>query len=153
ITTLKRSPGSLAMAYAGARGETSAEMARTLQFTLPPERLHPAMAELLKDLNAAHAGYQLRVANALWAQQGYAFLDDFLKLTKDHYGAGTNTVDFKGATEEARLTINQWVEQQTENKIKDLIQPDTLTKNTRLVLTNAVYFKGDWLTRFEKPQT
>ena len=68
----------LAMAYAGARGDTASEMAKTLHFTLPPERLHPAMGALLSDLNAAHEGYQLSVANALWAQHGYTFLDDFL---------------------------------------------------------------------------
>ena len=105
------------------------------------------------DLNAAHDGYQLKVANALWGQQGYTFLDDFLKLTKDNYGAGFNTVDFKGATEEARQTINSWVEQQTENKIKDLIAPGVLKPETRLVLTNAIYFKGDWQTPFDKTRT
>src|SRR5271157_4055208 len=89
----------LAMTYAGARGDTASEMTKTLHFTLPPEWLHPAMGALLSDLNAAHNGYQLRVANALWAQQGYTFLDDFLKLTASDYGAGFNQVDFKGATE------------------------------------------------------
>src|ERR1700744_6641551 len=70
----------LAMAYAGARGDTASEMAKTLHFTLPPDRLHPAMGALLSDLNAAHQGYQLSVANGLWAQRGYHFLDYFLKL-------------------------------------------------------------------------
>jgi serine protease inhibitor len=73
----------LAMAYAGARGDTATEMAKTLHFTLPPERLHPAMGALLSDLNAAHEGYQLSVANALWAQHGYTFLDDFLTPALD----------------------------------------------------------------------
>ncbi len=143
----------LAMTYAGARGDTASELAKTLHFTLPPDRLHPAMGALLSDLNAAHNGYQLRLANALWAQQGYTFLDDFLKLTKSDYSAGLNQVDFKGATETARLTINQWVEQKTENKIKDLLQPGVLDRTTRLVLTNAIYFKGDWQTPFEKDLT
>ena len=92
----------LAMAYAGARGGTASEMAKTLHFTLPPEKLHPAMGALLTDLNAAHEGYQLSVANALWAQQGYTFLDDFLNLLKTDYGAGLIQVNFKGATEAAR---------------------------------------------------
>jgi serpin B len=143
----------LAMTYAGARGDTAAEMAKTLHFTLPPQRLHPAMGGLLGDLNAPHDGYKLRVANALWAQQGYTFLDDFLKLTNSDYGAGFKQVDFKDATEAARLTINQWVEQQTDNKIKDLLQPGVLSSRTRLVLTNAIYFKGDWQTQFDKAQT
>jgi serine protease inhibitor len=143
----------LAMAYAGARGGTASEMAKTLHFTLPPEKLHPAMGALLSDLNAAHEGYQLSVANALWAQQGYTFLDDFLNLLKTNYGAGLNQVNFKGATEAARLTINQWVEQKTQDKIKDLLQPGALRSDTRLVLTNAIYFKGDWETQFDKAQT
>ncbi len=119
----------LAMTYAGARGDTASEMAKTLHFTLPPDRLHPAMGALLSDLNAAHNGYQLSVADALWAQQGYTFLNDFLKLTRRDYGAGFYQVDFKGATEAARLTINHWVEQKTQNKISNLLPPGTL--NTR----------------------
>ncbi|MGD0522451.1 MAG: serpin family protein [Terracidiphilus sp.] len=143
----------LSMAYAGARGDTASEMAKTLHFTLPPDRLHPAMSALLSDLNAAHNGYQLRVADALWAQQGYTFLDDFLKLTNSAYGAGFNQVDFKGATEAARLTINHWVERKTENKISNLLQPGALNPATKLVLTNAIYFKGDWQTPFDKART
>lgn len=143
----------LAMAYAGARDSTASEMAKTLHFTLPPDKLHPAMGGLMRDLNSTHEGYQLSVANALWAQQGYTFLDDFLSLLKTDYGAGLNQVNFKGATEAARLTINQWVEQKTQDKIKDLLQPGSLRSNTRLVLTNAIYFKGDWETQFDKAQT
>jgi serpin B len=143
----------LAMTYAGARGDTASEMAKTLHFTLPPERLHPAMGALLSDLNAAHKGYQLRVADSLWAQQNYVFLPDFLKLTRSDYGAGFNQVDFKGATEAARLTINQWVEQKTDNKIKELLQPGVLDSLTKMVLTNAIYFKGDWRTAFPKADT
>ena len=143
----------LAMAYAGARGGTASEMAKTLHFTLPQPQLNPAMGALLSDLNAVHDGYQLTVTNALWAQQGYTFLDAFLQLLKTDYGAGLNQVDFKGATEAARLTINRWVEQKTQDKIKDLLQPGTLAPSTRLVLTNAIYFKGDWQTQFDKAHT
>src|ERR1700733_9805950 len=143
----------LAMAYAGARGDTASEMAKTLHFTLPPDRLHPAMGALLSDLNAAHQGYQLSVANALWAQRGYHFLADFLQLMDKDYGACFNQVDFKGATEAARLSINQWVEQKTANKITDLLQPGSIRPTTRLVLTNAIYFKGDWQSQFDKAQT
>jgi serpin B len=143
----------LAMAYAGARGETAAQMAQTLHFTLPPDKLHPAMGALLGDLNAAHTGYQLRVANALWAQQGYTFLEPFLNLMKSDYGANFNQVDFKGATEAARSAINQWIEQKTEDRIKDLIPPGALDRETRLVLANAIYFKGDWETQFAKTET
>ena len=143
----------LAMAYAGARGDTASEMAKTLHFTLPPDRLHPAMGALLSDLNAAHQGYRLSVANALWAQRGYNFLDNFLKLMNSDYGACFNQVDFKGAPEASRLTINQWVEQKTANKITNLLPPGSIRPATRLVLTNAIYFKGDWQSQFDKAQT
>ena len=143
----------LGMAYAGARGETAVEMAKTLHFTLPPEQLQLAMGALLTDLNSVHVGYQLRVADSLWAQQGSTFLPDFLKQIEINYGAGLNQVDFKGATEAARLTINQWIDRKTDNKITDLLQPGVLTPQTRLALTNAIYFKGDWQTQFDKAQT
>ena len=142
-----------AMAYAGARGNTATEMATALHFTLPPDKLHPAMGALLTGLNGAHPGYQLHVADALWAEKDYTFLDDFLKLTSSDYGAGFNRVDFKGAPEAARSTINQWVEQKTEDKIKDLLPPGSVKADTRLVLTNAIYFKGDWATQFSKAAT
>ena len=161
---LRRQPGNLffspesistalAMSYAGARGQTAAEMAKTLHFTLPPDHLHPAMGALLADLSATHPGYQLRAANALWAQQGYAFLSDFLHITRSDYGAGFHQVDFKDGSDSARQTINQWVAQKTEEKIKDLIGPGVLNRQTRLVLTNAIYFKGDWEEQFDRSLT
>ena len=143
----------LAMTYAGARADTAAEMAKTLHFTLPPGQLHPAMGAMLRDRNAAHGGYQLKEADALWAQQGYSLLPEFLQLNKDNYQAGLNQVDFKGATEASRQTINLWVEQRTENKIRELLAPGSLTPDTRLVLTNAIYFKGDWDMQFKKEDT
>lgn len=143
----------LAMTYIGAQGETAAEMAKTLHFTVPSDQLGEAMGATLRDLNATHTGYQLRVANALWAQQGYPIVDGFLMSTEKNYGAALDRVDFKAAPEAARQTINQWVEQKTEDKIKDLIGPDVLHPQTKLVLTNAIYFKGDWETQFDKAQT
>ena len=143
----------LAMTYAGARGDTASQMATTLHFTLPPDRLHAAMGSLLADLNADHASYQLRAANALWAQQGEQFLPDFLHLTQSAYGAGFNQVDFENAAEAARQTINRWVEQKTEDKIRNLIASGVLNRSTKLVLTNAIYFKGNWETQFDKSQS
>jgi serpin B len=143
----------LGMAYAGAAGSTAAEMQKALQFTLPPDRLHPAMGALLNSLNASHPGYQLRVADALWAQEGEAFLPAYLALTGAHYGAGFHPVDFAKVPDEVRRTINQWIERQTEDKIKDLLQPGVVTTDTRLVLTNAIYFKANWQSQFEKTRT
>jgi serpin B len=145
----------LAMTYGGARGSTAEQMAKTLHFTQGQERLPAAFADLIRQINGngKQRKYQLHVANALWGQRGYQFLPEFLTLTKQHYGAGLNEVDFKAAAEEARQTINRWVEQQTQDKIKDLIKPGMLDSRTRLVLTNAIYFKAAWLTQFSKGAT
>jgi serpin B len=130
-------------------------MAKTLHFTIEADKLHPAFHALIDELNGAgkKRGYQLNVANALWGQKGYSFLPDFLKLTKKNYGAGLQEVDFAGNTEGARKTINAWVEKETKDKIKDLLQPGVLDSSTRLVLTNAIYFKGDWDRQFKKDLT
>jgi len=143
----------LAMTYAGARSDTAAEMAKTLHFTLQPGQLHPAMGTLLRDRNAAHDGYQLREADALWVQQGYSLQPEFLKLNNDNYEAGLNQVDFRRATEASRQTINVWVEQRTKNKIGELLQPGNPNSDTRLLLTDAIYFKGDWEKQFNKQDT
>ena len=143
----------LAMTYAGARADTAAEMAKTLHFTLPPEKLHPAMAALLRNRNRSHDGYQLNEADALWLQKDYSLLPEFLQLNRDNYEAGLNQVDFKGATEASRQSINLWVEQRTDNKIRKLLQPGSLNSYTRLVLTNAIYFKGVWEKQFKKEDT
>src|SRR6266542_4087785 len=145
----------LAMTYAGAKGETAQQMAKALHFTLPQERLHPAFADLLKQTNGAikERKYQLQVANRLWGQKDYGFLPDFLKLTEVSYGAGLQEVDFAKATEQARKAINAWVEEQAKNKIKDLIKPGILRGDTRLVLTNAIYFKAAWMRSFDPKKT
>jgi serpin B len=145
----------LGMTYAGARGETADEMAKALHFDLGPDRLHPALGSLLRDLSGQgkERGYQLSVANALWPQKGYPFLPAFLDLTHKSYDAGLEEVDFRGATEPARKKINHWVEEHTQDRIKELLKPGVLDSNTCLVLTNAIYFKGDWLSRFNKDHT
>ncbi len=145
----------LAMTYAGARGETAAEMARTLHFPRQQQDLHPAFARLIQELDGKGQArpFELHIANALWGQKGYPFLPEFLALTKANYGSGLREVDFVNATNEARRTINQWVEQETKQKIKDLIPPDVLNRMTRLVLTNAIYFKAPWQSPFSEHAT
>ena len=144
----------LAMTYAGARGETEAQMAKVLHLNLPQDRLHPAMGALVQELNARGKGkYQLIVANALWGQKGYPFLQSFLGLNGKYYGAGLEQVDFVRDRNGSRKTINRWVEEQTQDKIKDLLKPPHITPLTTLVLTNAVYFKGNWASQFDKEHT
>lgn len=142
-----------AMTYAGARGQTATEMARVFHYTLPPERLHPAIGALLFSMNAPHQGYALRVADALWAEKDENFLPAYLKLVQTSYGAGFHPVDFKFAPDSVRVTINQWVEKQTNNKIQNLLGPGTVTPLSRLILTNAIYFKAAWADQFHKSAT
>ncbi|MDD2889165.1 MAG: serpin family protein [bacterium] len=143
----------LAMTYAGAKGNTQTQMAEVLHFgMLDSTSLHPAFKDLIAKTQKENKNYQLNIANALWGQKGYKFLNEFLEVTKINYGAGFNEVDF-GDTESARKTINDWVEEQTKNKIKELIKPGILNGDTRLVLTNAIYFKGDWVNEFDKKGT
>jgi serpin B len=146
----------LAMTRAGARGQTAEEMDRVLHFGLPQERLHPAAGALARALGGADSrkrSYQLTVAHALWGQKNYGFLDEFLTLTRTHYGAALTEVDFINARQEARKTINAAVAKQTQGKVKDLLQPEHLKPITRLVLTNAVYFKAEWDSKFARETT
>lgn len=147
----------LAMTYVGARGNTASQMANALHFILNSERLHPAFSEIMKELEAdpKNSGYQLSIANALWGQAGYRFYDEFINVTKNYYDTGFKEVDFKNPEnrEKTRQAINAWIESKTNDKIKDLIKPDSFDKLTRLVLTNVIYFKGKWQFQFDKEKT
>lgn len=138
-----------AMAYAGARGETAAEMQRVLHFTLPPDRLHPAMGALLARMNAPHPNYELHAADALWAQRDASFLPSYLTLVQSSYGAALHQVDFKTVPDAVRIAINQWADKQTNGKIQNLLAPGTVRPSTRLILTNAIYFKSAWRDPFD----
>ena len=144
----------LAMTYAGARGETEQQMARTLRFRRGQKQLHPAFASLQARLDTVQkkGNIQLRIANALWPQERYAFLEAFLALMKECYGVQITPLDY-GNPETARTKINAWVEEKTASKIRDLIKPGILDPLTCLVLTNAIYFKGDWASQFDKTHT
>ena len=145
----------LAMTYAGAEGQTQKQMAEVLGFSLPEERLHAAFGSLraVSQPGDSKAGFQLRVANRLWGQRGYSIRPDFQRTAASGYGAELAPLDFAAQTEAARQTINRWVEQQTEQKIQNLIGPGMLDPSTRLVLTNAIYFKGAWTDEFKKTAT
>jgi serpin B len=144
----------LAMTSAGANGETEKQMADVLRLSLPESRLHSAFAALQQRLTSGDKkdGYQLLVANRLWGQQGYHFLSQFLQRTRAGYGAELAQVNFSQA-DAARQTINRWTEERTDHKIKNLIPSGGLTPDTRLVLTNAVYFNGKWMHEFERTST
>jgi serine protease inhibitor len=145
----------LAMTYAGAGGETARQMAATLRFPVDGEALHASFAKLDAGIDGGNETrpYQLSTANALWGQQGLAYRPDFLKLTESDYRAGLHPVDFASDPEAARRLINAWVEERTHDKIKDLIPSFAIRKDTDLVLTNAIYFKGAWASPFQKMAT
>jgi len=146
----------LAMTYAGARGNTADQMKQVLRFPVDGEPLHQCFQALLAELNEPQdeeEAYELHVANRLWGQQGYKFLPRFLDLTREYYGSELEELDFANAAEQARLRINGWVADQTEDKIRDLIGRGMLHGMTRLVLTNAIYFLGNWQRPFEKSAT
>lgn len=144
----------MAMAYSGAKGETEKEIASALRFKLSQDQIHPAFASLMTTLNETKKdASRLRLANRLWGQKGYGFLPSFLATTRKEYGAELAQVDFISEADLARQEINSWVEEQTNNKIQNLIPPGALNELTRLVLTNAIYFKGKWVHPFEKKLT
>ena len=143
----------LAMTYAGARGDTESQMAAVLR--LPKRGVHEGFGAMVDYLNALgeQEKFNLTIANALWGQRDYDFRREFTDLLHTRYGAGLRQVDYRRDTEAARVAINAWVEEQTNEKIKDLIPPGILTAYTRLVLTNAIYFHGHWQEQFNPDAT
>jgi serpin B len=146
----------MAMVHAGARTTTESQMAKALHFDLVHAQLHPAFNALDLDLASRStppagnggAGFRLNLANALWGQTGHTFLTPFLDILGESYGAGIRVVDFAGAPDESRTLINDWVTARTAGKIKDLLPQGAVNADSRLVITNAVYFNAAWQTPF-----
>jgi serpin B len=143
----------LAMAYEGARGETADEMQSVLHFPEDSLVRRSSYARIHNLINKEDKEYELYSANVFWAQQDYSFLPEYTNTIEKYYAAEANNLDFVGKTEESRQIINNWVEEYTNEKIKDLIPAGAINSLTRLVLTNAVYFKGDWVLKFDKKKT
>ena len=150
----------LAMTYAGARGETELEMAQTLHFDLSQAQLHPAFNALDLELarrgepielpDGEQEGFKLNIANSIWGQVDYMFLEAYLDLLAVNYGAGMRLVDYIQYAGEARQEINAWVSDETEGRIEDLIPEGVLDEATRLVLANAIYFNAAWAVPFDE---
>ena len=151
----------LAMTYAGARGETAEQMAATLHFILSQDRLHPAFNSVDIELSQRgkgakgkdEEGFRLNIVNAIWGQEDYNFMSEFLDVLAENYGAGLRLLDFAIAPEESRITINNWVSDQTESRIENLIPQGLIDPLTRLVLTNAIYFNAAWQYPFSEDMT
>lgn len=148
----------LAMTWAGASGTTELAMADALNFYLSQDDLHAAFnnLDLLLESRGEGAegmdgeGFRLNVVNAIWGQEDFTFADAFLDKLAENYGAGLRILDFINETESSRQTINEWVEEQTEDRIKDLLPEGSIDSMTRLVLTNAIYFNAAWANQFEE---
>jgi serpin B len=150
----------LAMTYAGANTNTAAQMAQTLHFGLPAEQQHAAFNKLDLELASRAANamsgtipFRLKTANAIFGQKDKTFMMPFLDTLARNYGAGLRVLDFNSDPDGSRLTINDWVEEQTNDKIKDLLPPNSVTEDTRLVLTNAIYFSAAWDEPFKSEET
>ncbi len=139
----------LAMTYAGAREITMEQMAEVMHFDLDQDRFHEAYGAYLREMKTrAEDHIELNIANSLWAQDDYHFLDSYFETVEKHYDSKTFQVNFKKHHQQITKDINEWVYDETREKIKDLIAPNVLTNDTRLVLVNAIYFLGAWLKEF-----
>jgi len=147
----------LAIAYAGAKNNTAREMGYTLNFPAGQSSLHPVFRDFLDSLTSANLekGTELKIANGLWIQENFRLLPEYTDLGKTYYSAQIENVSFKSYTEQekSRKKINDWVEKQTNYKIQNLIPEGILNELTRLIITNAVYFNGNWTNPFEKDNT
>jgi serpin B len=141
----------LAMTYGGARGQTAAEMQKALHFEADIAGLGALMAQL--NAEGKKPGVQLTVVNRTWAQKGFPWSKSFVEKATKAWAAGVESADFVNQADKVRRTINAWVEKQTRSRIKDLLPDDSVDRSTVMVLVNAIYFKGQWLHKFDKKDT
>ena len=146
---------SLAMTYAGARGQTEVEMRRTAHFNLPRDSVHAAFGELIRRMNKVRRWNRivLAAANSIWCQRDYQFTEQFLNVSHTRYQADAQLADFKRSPDAACDRINAWARQKTKGRVKKMIQASPLTRDTRLILCNAIYFKGRWAVEFKPKDT
>ncbi|MDD4300483.1 MAG: serpin family protein [Methanomicrobium sp.] len=156
-TNLFYSPFSIssafALVYEGAKGQTADEINSVFFFPESIETLRNGFMEINKGINAGDSEYNLSVANALWAEKTYPFLDSYINAANDYYSAKTVNLDFINSPEKSRFIINEWAEEKTGEKIANLIPEGMINPLTRLVITNAVYFKGEWVKQFDINET
>lgn len=143
----------LAMTHEGARGKTAEEMQAVFHFPEDSSIRRPAFAEIINEINKQDKEYKLYTANALWPAIGFKLLEEYQNTIDKYYGGKATCLDYVVEPEKSRGVINNWIADKTENKIKDLIPINTLSANTVLVLTNAIYFKGNWFQQFDKKNT
>jgi serpin B len=142
----------LAMTATGARGTTRDEMVKVLHLPADEQKAL-ASGDLGKFYGHPRRDFQLSVANALWGQKAYPWRPEFLELQNTQFRAAFQEADFISNPDGERKRINQWAEGQTRGKIKDLLPERIITAHTRMVLANAIYFKGAWQDKFDKDKT
>ncbi|XP_078544138.1 leukocyte elastase inhibitor-like isoform X1 [Lissotriton helveticus] len=142
----------LAMVYLGAHGDTAAQMVQALQLHKAKD-VHPGFQSLTSEINKSGTKYLLRIANRLFGEKSFTFNTGFLDSCNKYYLSELEQVDFQQEYEGARGRINNWVEEKTDGKIQNLLVEGTIDSLTRLVLVNAIYFKGNWAHQFKKDQT
>jgi serpin B len=143
----------LAMVYEGAKGETAEEIKNVFYFPEDKGAFRSSFAGIYNNLNKEDKKYKLHTANAMWAQQDYTFLPSYVQTLNNYYGALSENLDFINDATGSAEKINDWVKDKTDGKITDLVSPSALNAQTRLVLTNAIYFKGTWEDKFDKDDT
>ncbi len=143
--------GALAMTATGAKGNTRDQMLKVLR--LPTDAQVLAAGDMGRYYAHPRKDFELSVANALWGQKGFPWRAEWLAVQNERFGAGFNEADFGGNPEGERLRVNKWVEEKTRDRIKELLLRDQITQDTRMVLTNAIYFKGKWATQFKTENT
>ena len=145
----------LAMTYAGAAGKTAEQMVSVFHFELNTAAFHEKFKKLLEvqDADPGADNYEIKVANSLWFQKDFLLNKDFSSLLQNDYRSTSNSVDFKNDRSGSSLRINNWVDEKTAHKIKAIISPTNLSEDTRLILVNAIYFKGKWENAFKKSST
>lgn len=143
----------MGLAYRGARGLTASELEKTMRFGKPPRHYLRANGQVLDTMSFAGPRRELRMANTIWLQDGMPLLPDFERELTTFAKAGLERVDFRGDPKAARLRVNDWVAERTRDKIKDLLQPDDVTEQTRTILVNAIYWKGAWANEFDNRRT
>ena len=152
----------LSMTLAGAESETEQGMLEALQLSLPEEEIYPTFNALLLEIENSQkmtkkgsegSQFQLRIANSIWGQSGYDFESNFLDILARYFSAGLYNVNFKLNPGSARNAINDWVAEETQEKIENLIPEGAIDELTRLVLANAIFFNGSWLYPFDRSNT
>ncbi|MDI6867670.1 serpin family protein [Methanoculleus sp.] len=143
----------LAITYEGARGTTADEIRAVLHLPTNETLRREGFADLNAALNSGSGNYTLRTANALWAEETHSFLPEYIETAARWYGAKATGLDFINNPGGSRETINRWVEEKTEDRIRDLLPPGSIGPLTRLVITNAIYFKGTWVEQFDPAET